>query len=532
MDDIIKKFDENTDLFAESAVLEAQRNKGKINKTLLKHLEDYLKEMDKGKPEEVPMSIIYSIFLLAEFKDKSLFDLIVKIVEHPAYDCDKIFGDSIGQLSSIIVSVFDKDFDSLNRVIENPKIDEWTRRAFLKTYIFFYDHGILSQEEVKKYLLKLIELYDYNDDPIYDTILEVIINTHQFSMIKDVQKMFRNNVIDTMIRGEYENFIDYIFDYDDDLDKFSEIDNTVDEMCWWYCFENNRKPDKKLTPKKVDKMLKEIMEKEEGKLNTTGKVGRNDPCPCGSGKKYKKCCLDKEEKLPVLSYQKHIEESLSKYPKRKSNQDQIDIYDIYREDAIELDKKMYRILTKKHIPLFIERNITLENQIDISNSKKVLNDIEEIVKKEKFKTLEDFDDKISVHFSIYQFIEHYTYMLLSEIDNPFSKNHQEYKKQLEYVLDYFYKNLDLKGPNEILFIDRKKDLLDYTGRSDEAIEFLEEKLKDVDSSIKYDIYEYLFSFYMRRDEYEKMDTAIKNEKDQKLKKQLKELHKHLLEHYN
>jgi len=21
------------------------------------------------------------------------------------------------------------------------------------------------------------------------------------------------------------------------------------------------------------------------------KIGRNDPCPCGSGKKYKKCCL-------------------------------------------------------------------------------------------------------------------------------------------------------------------------------------------------------------------------------------------------
>jgi preprotein translocase subunit SecA len=21
------------------------------------------------------------------------------------------------------------------------------------------------------------------------------------------------------------------------------------------------------------------------------KVGRNDPCPCGSGKKYKRCCL-------------------------------------------------------------------------------------------------------------------------------------------------------------------------------------------------------------------------------------------------
>ena len=23
------------------------------------------------------------------------------------------------------------------------------------------------------------------------------------------------------------------------------------------------------------------------------KIGRNAPCPCGSGKKYKKCCLNK-----------------------------------------------------------------------------------------------------------------------------------------------------------------------------------------------------------------------------------------------
>jgi len=29
-------------------------------------------------------------------------------------------------------------------------------------------------------------------------------------------------------------------------------------------------------------------------MNT--KIGRNDPCPCGSGKKYKQCCLGKETK--------------------------------------------------------------------------------------------------------------------------------------------------------------------------------------------------------------------------------------------
>ena len=28
----------------------------------------------------------------------------------------------------------------------------------------------------------------------------------------------------------------------------------------------------------------------KGGRKVTGKVGRNDPCPCGSGKKYKACC--------------------------------------------------------------------------------------------------------------------------------------------------------------------------------------------------------------------------------------------------
>src|SRR4051812_25874419 len=26
-------------------------------------------------------------------------------------------------------------------------------------------------------------------------------------------------------------------------------------------------------------------------MTNSNKVGRNDPCPCGSGKKFKKCCL-------------------------------------------------------------------------------------------------------------------------------------------------------------------------------------------------------------------------------------------------
>jgi hypothetical protein len=49
----------------------------------------------------------------------------------------------------------------------------------------------------------------------------------------------------------------------------------------------------------------------------SSKVGRNDPCPCGSGKKYKKCCFGKasagktsgvlsREKIDSVLWQKEI----------------------------------------------------------------------------------------------------------------------------------------------------------------------------------------------------------------------------------
>ena len=30
---------------------------------------------------------------------------------------------------------------------------------------------------------------------------------------------------------------------------------------------------------------------------TIGRPGRNEPCPCGSGRKYKQCCLEKDDAL-------------------------------------------------------------------------------------------------------------------------------------------------------------------------------------------------------------------------------------------
>ena len=43
-----------------------------------------------------------------------------------------------------------------------------------------------------------------------------------------------------------------------------------------------------LTPERRKELFRE--QKKSGTIVKEKKIGRNDPCPCGSGKKYKHCC--------------------------------------------------------------------------------------------------------------------------------------------------------------------------------------------------------------------------------------------------
>ena len=49
--------------------------------------------------------------------------------------------------------------------------------------------------------------------------------------------------------------------------------------------------------KKVERQYEDESEELlEPPAQETPKIGRNSPCPCGSGKKYKKCCMGKDKK--------------------------------------------------------------------------------------------------------------------------------------------------------------------------------------------------------------------------------------------
>jgi preprotein translocase subunit SecA len=58
------------------------------------------------------------------------------------------------------------------------------------------------------------------------------------------------------------------------------------------------KPQQEVKREKVAKEIgtnAEATVKKQPVRKALTKVGPNDPCPCGSGKKYKKCCMQKEK---------------------------------------------------------------------------------------------------------------------------------------------------------------------------------------------------------------------------------------------
>nr|WP_099204201.1 SEC-C metal-binding domain-containing protein [Scatolibacter rhodanostii] len=62
--------------------------------------------------------------------------------------------------------------------------------------------------------------------------------------------------------------------------------NMVDAGADWLY--NLSEWDKHLTPERRKELYKE--QKSSKTVVKDRKIGRNEPCPCGSGKKYKKCC--------------------------------------------------------------------------------------------------------------------------------------------------------------------------------------------------------------------------------------------------
>lgn len=239
MEDIISRFNEDEDNFAYDLVQEIRMNKGIVNDVLLNEVKCISSKLDD--PEyEVPISFYYSVFLLAEFRDKRLMDLLIELFSR--YDVDYfdcLGGNILDCLSRIVNSVFDGDFDRIDNIIIDKNIDCFVRGKLLKCYIYFYDQKMISKEYLIGYLRGLIDFFIGEHSDIYNFIMDVVIYTHLVEMADDFKKLYELDYIDYNILGGYDRFVDYVFG-DNTTDESGVVELVENEMSWWWCFNKSK----------------------------------------------------------------------------------------------------------------------------------------------------------------------------------------------------------------------------------------------------------------------------------------------------
>lgn len=146
-----------------------------------------------------------------------------------------------------------------------------------------YDVGIIFDEELGMYAVpfwgtfnEIFSVKDYTKVLNYDKCIEYFMTNDKFSA----------NLIRRCAQ-KHDNFEEVV-------NAVMKTNLTLDEMLEKY---KMRYLENKIVSSttvlyrsKAFSNTLGIIEEEENSPHITEKVGRNDPCPCGSGKKYKKCC--------------------------------------------------------------------------------------------------------------------------------------------------------------------------------------------------------------------------------------------------
>ena len=411
---IIEKFNQEENIFQKDAVEYALLHYEEVKEQLLEEMRYFASHMEKWKEEAYPMSVLYCLNILAQKREKELFPILIDIFSQKDFDFFEELGDAFTDyIQNRIVSVFNGDFQKMNQLIENKEVDSMGRTSFLLCYTYFADHNMISKNELIEYLKHLIKYYEYQkeEEDIYTSIVTVVMESHLYDLRDEVKELYRLDLINLHMFGKYDNFIDDLFDVDDTYkETYHPIEDTIKEMSRWACFDNS---DKEFNEKKFLDKLQSFQKNMDNKyLNKqlSSKIGRNDPCPCGSGKKYKKCCIDKPIKK-FLEYQGYIDEDVNRYPKKKKKETQKDLYDFWKEDYIEIDKILHKVFIHKSIPRWIKRDYETENLQNLEDLSLAFQKIKKIIQEENIKSALEYNQKVSIHYDIEDFIERYSELL-------------------------------------------------------------------------------------------------------------------------
>ena len=294
--EILKELEPYTGKFPMKAMRAAIEQHEAITPELLKVLESVAAAPSEWAARNDNMLPMFAMFLLAQFREKPAYPLLAKIVSAPGEIPFDLFGDTITEgLSQVFASVYDGNPAPLHGLLENEQVNEFVRRAALNTFLVLEHTDQMPRDTVLEYIRSLFHgKLQRTPSYAWSSLVCVVADLPAPELLEDVRQAYADGFVDTMVADLEGIERDANAPKPRRRDRQHLITDAIAEMEWWASFHPEDSWPKKMPNTDIP------MPSPPPHVPTSyaapkpyvsePKIGRNDRCPCGSGKKYKKCC--------------------------------------------------------------------------------------------------------------------------------------------------------------------------------------------------------------------------------------------------
>lgn len=248
--------------------------------------------------------LLHALLWLGHLKAEESLSLILKIWRLDSEQLDLIFGEMLHEdLWQVPFWCGFKQLDVLKNFVTDERVSyEFARTEILEVISAVGTFMPEKKAEVFQILTELVYHFEQMPDEQFNdnhyTVcgsLAYAIADHKISdLLPKLQELFAKGRIDEFYVGDWEEYNRHFFDLNPpERTPFNHIREwyATDGQQWQDIFDGKHTstfpPFDSISNPNKQQRIKEI---EITRRNTIDKkIGRNDPCPCGSGKKYKKC---------------------------------------------------------------------------------------------------------------------------------------------------------------------------------------------------------------------------------------------------
>lgn len=247
---------------------------------------------------------LHALWLLADLKATEALPTVLDVLKQDSDFHDFWFSGFLTEnFWESVFHIVGNQLEILKEVVFHPTAD-WAARDVPSTVVaqIALYHPARRQESIDWFqsVFEKFESLDA-DDPIIDidVIGALIANSivlHEPSLLPSIQILYAQKKVNEELIGDYQSVEnDLISDKSIRWDR-QRLHQTAYEryeyaMKHWYYLQKRYDEDFELKEEKARKRAQQsLLSRLQKPLMSTQKVGRNEPCPCGSGKKYKKCC--------------------------------------------------------------------------------------------------------------------------------------------------------------------------------------------------------------------------------------------------